>query len=114
MGFFKSFKKKFKGLSTIEKLFDPGGHIRQLQGEDPDLAGASEDAFRREMLRLERVRQQKEREAEFSAEEGEGLARTAEFEFGDQFDLEDLTQEQRTERSSGRLAKENTDTGLIL
>ena len=104
-------------LSGIDPVLAKPIHDEIMPGlfpEDPDLEGASEDAFQRELLRLERVRLQQERVAEFSGEEGEGIARTAEFEFGDQFDLEDLTQEQRAERSSGRLAKENTDTGLIL
>lgn len=77
----------------------------------PDLAGEEEDAFRREQERLRKSRIKTREEASFLLEEGQGVSERAEFSFGDELDLEDLTDEERLQRSTGRI---ETNTGLIL
>ena len=78
-------------------------------GGSPDLAGQEEDAFRREQARLKIQRRELRKETAFLLEEGKGVSERAEFSFGDELDLENLTEEERLQRSTGRI-----DTGLIL
>ena len=78
-------------------------------GGGQDLGQLSEDAFRRETARLNKLKITKRKEAQFLETEGQGMSEAASFSFGDETDLEDLTQEERTQRSTGR-----RDTGLIL
>ena len=89
-------------LSPVAKLFGV---------ENPDLTGAQQGAFENEMARIKARAKDEREKSRFLANEGEGIAHQADFAFGDELDLEDLTDKERTERGSGRLTR---DTGLVL
>jgi len=89
-------------LKPVAKLFGVG---------NPDLSGAQQGAFENEMARLKAKEKVEREKSLFLAEEGKGIAHQADFKFGDELDLEDLSEEDRTLRSSGRLTR---NTGLVL
>ena len=77
----------------------------------PDIEGSAHDAFVREQARLKKLRREARIEADFMSTEGEGISEKANVTFGDELDLEDLSDEERLQRSTGRI---EPDTGLIL
>ena len=81
-----------------------------FSGGSPDLESEQRDAFARERQRLKLRERQARQEADFLSTEGEGISETADFKFGDETDLEDLTPEEQEARSTGRIL----NTGLIL
>lgn len=82
-----------------------------LIGDKPDFGNISEDSFLRERARLKKLKIEQREEALFLETEGEGISERAEFTLGHETDLEDLTDEDRLQRSTGRI---EPDTGLIL
>ena len=89
-------------------LFDKVG---SLFGGGQDLSNLSGLAFAKEQERLRKLRKKSTEETAFLATEGEGIAEKADIKLGDQLDLEDLTEEERRQRSTGRITP---NTGLIL
>jgi len=67
-------------------------------------------AFESELERLKKLQVFQESEAAFLTTEGKGISEEADIVFGDETDLEDLSEEERLRRSTGRLS----DTGLFL
>lgn len=80
-------------------------------GGAPDLNGMSQQAFALEQERLRKLRIQSREDSQFLIEEGKGVSEQANVTFGDQLDLENLTAEERAQRSTGRITP---GTGLIL
>jgi len=71
----------------------------------------SDDAFDEEIEKLERLELLTAQKAAFATKEGQGVSREAEINLGDATDLEDLSDEEREARSSGRVS---TQVGLFL
>lgn len=91
-------------------LFDKVSSALGLGGQD--IGAVGEQAFRVEQERLRKLRKTSREESAFLETEGKGVSEKADVTFGDQLDLEDLTDEERLQRSSGRIDTPNT--GLIL
>lgn len=72
----------------------------------------SDDAFDEEIEALKRLQALQTKEAEFLTTEGQGIAEQGKVVFGDQLDLEDLTEEEKLRRSTGQVS--NINTGLVL
>ena len=87
------------------------GLFDAFTGGGKDLGAVSDRAFRREQERLRKSRQDERRKANLLATEGIGISEQAQVTFGDELDLENLTDEERTERSTGR---RELNTGLLL
>jgi len=96
-------------MSLFSSILKPVGKLFGVS--EPDLGGASQDAFDREMARLKAKDKVDREEARFLNVEGKGISEEADVVFGDELDLEDLTEAERELRSSGRVIQ---DTGLIL
>lgn len=77
----------------------------------PNLSGATRLAFEQEKERLKLKRIEAVKAANLDLTEGVGRARQANVLLGDQLDLEDLTEEERRQRATGRITP---NTGLIL
>jgi len=88
-------------------LFDAGIPL----GSSANPEQARRDAFQAEMERLQKAEKTAREGAIFAGTEGQGISEAASFTFGDETDLEDLTDEERLARSTGR---REFDTGLIL
>jgi len=87
------------------------GLFSGLFGGSADPARAKREAFAAEMERLQKAEKEAREDAVFSGTEGQGISEAASFTFGDEEDLEDLTDEEKLARSTGR---REFDTGLIL
>ena len=71
----------------------------------------SDAAFDKEIEKLKKLQIFEESQAEFLTSEGKGIAKPAEIQFGDQTDLEDLSEEEQKRRATGRVGR---DIGLFL
>lgn len=83
---------------------------KSLFGEAPNTAQAQRDAEQRERGRLSLIEKKKKRESQFFTTEGEGKRRFAELSFGNEDELDELSEDRRSLRASGRFA----DDRLVL
>lgn len=83
---------------------------KSLFGEAPNTGQAQWKAEQRERERLLGIERKKKREARFFTTEGEGKRRFAALSFGNEDELDELSEDRRSLRASGRFA----DDRLVL